>query len=139
MLVERSRLLTAQEIQIATLESKVSALKNQIHDAGERIVEKDSHITELRLNVAHRDLQPGQGLTDSGETLNRKHKKHALTKFLDDQTRSLMRAREGEAIRSAQEVIRSLQKQLSKKDELVERYRRMIHDIRREVAEREEV
>ncbi|KAJ3415066.1 hypothetical protein HDV05_005592 [Chytridiales sp. JEL 0842] len=121
MLLERSRLLTAQEVHIATLESKVSSLTKSLEEAGERMVEKDSHITELRLTVANRDLRPGQGLSEA-----------------DDETRSLFRKREGDAIRSAQEVIRSLRKQLAKKDELVERYRQMVQDIRREVKEREE-
>ncbi|KAJ3333648.1 hypothetical protein HDU76_005628 [Blyttiomyces sp. JEL0837] len=121
MLVERSRLLTAQEIKITTLEAKISELQKELHEKHERIEEKNLHITQLRTDITQRDLQPGSGLTEH-----------------DENARSLVRKREGQAIQSAQDVIRSLQRQLSKKDELVERYRKMVTEIRKEVAYREE-
>ncbi|KAJ3072176.1 hypothetical protein HDU99_002253, partial [Rhizoclosmatium hyalinum] len=50
----------------------------------------------------------------------------------------MVRRREGEAMKSAQDVIQSLQRQLAKKDELVERYREMIKDHRKETNAREQ-
>ncbi|KAI9349156.1 hypothetical protein BDR26DRAFT_675164 [Obelidium mucronatum] len=121
MLVERSRLLTAQEIKISSLETKVEKLKDKLANAGERIQEREAHITELRIDVARNDLRNGEGFTE-----------------YDSKTRQLVRKREGEAMKSAQEVINSLQRQLSKKDELVERYREIIKDRRKDMAIKEE-
>ncbi|KAJ3236898.1 hypothetical protein HDU78_004338 [Chytriomyces hyalinus] len=122
MLVERSRLLTAQEIKISGLEKRIAKLKEKLTHAGNKMAEKDSHITELRINVARNDLREGEGFTE-----------------YDNKTRMLVRKREGEAMKNAQEVINSLQRQLSKKEELVERYRDMITENRKEAAQQKEV
>ncbi|KAJ3076959.1 hypothetical protein HDU98_010253 [Podochytrium sp. JEL0797] len=121
MLVERSRLLTAQEIKISGLENKIEKLKDKLASAGDRINQREAHITELRIDVARNDLRQGEGFTE-----------------YDNKTRQLVRRREGEAMKSAQEVINSLQRQLAKKDELVERYREIIKDHRKDSFAKEE-
>ncbi|KAJ3344968.1 hypothetical protein HDU83_004566 [Entophlyctis luteolus] len=121
MLIERSRLLTAQEIKIANLEGKIESLKEKVGESKEKIAEKDAHITELRIDVARHDLRAGEGLSE-----------------YDNKTRELVRRREGEAMRSAQEVVNSLQRQLAKKEELIERYRETINEKRKEITEHKE-
>jgi CHASE3 domain sensor protein len=51
----------------------------------------------------------------------------------------MIRTKENDTMRAAQEIIQSLQRQLDKKNSLVERYRDMIKDIRNEVSAREDV
>ncbi|KAJ3018475.1 UNVERIFIED_CONTAM: hypothetical protein HDU68_011137 [Siphonaria sp. JEL0065] len=138
MLVERSRLLTAQEIKISNLETKIGTLKEKLSNAGDRIQEREAHITELRIDVARNDLRNGEGFTEYGMLLTTHSRLCAYDYFKDSKTRQLIRRREGEAMKSAQEVINSLQRQLSKKDELVERYREMIKDRRKDMAIKEE-
>ncbi|KAI8621520.1 hypothetical protein BC830DRAFT_180184 [Chytriomyces sp. MP71] len=121
MLVERSRLLTAQEIKISNLERKIEKFKEKIKIGDDKVAEKEAHITELRIDVARNDLREGEGFTE-----------------YDTRTRALVRKREGEAMKNAQEVINSLQRQLIKKDELVERYRNMITEHKKEAAARKE-
>ena len=57
----------------------------------------------------------------------------------DNVARSLARSREGDAIKAAQEVIQSLRRQLAKKEELVERYRKMIAENREKEVHQNEV
>ncbi|KAI9366012.1 hypothetical protein DFJ73DRAFT_955828 [Zopfochytrium polystomum] len=121
LLIQRSRLLSAQEHMIATLEAQVSKLTKQIQDNSEKLSGKESHIMELKSKVLKHELKPGLGLSED-----------------DKIARTMARAREEDAMNAAQEIIKSLQRQLAKKDHLVERYRKMITDIRKEVAEREE-
>ncbi|KAJ1568507.1 hypothetical protein HK405_001162, partial [Cladochytrium tenue] len=121
MLVERSRLLSAQEHKISSLEAQIASMVRDAETWDETLHNKDTYISELKTKMTKLELVPGLGLSEE-----------------DNIARSLARAREGEAMRSGQEIIRSLQRQLSKKDELIDRYRDMIARNRREVAERDE-
>ncbi|KAI8847903.1 hypothetical protein BC829DRAFT_418071 [Chytridium lagenaria] len=115
LLSEKSQLASAQEMKIAHLEAEVSTLSKKLEDAIRRTVAKDSHINELRQTVATRDLREVD-----------------IEEKIDVRTRNLYSDREAEAMHRAQEVIMSLQKQLRKKEELVDKYRDMIKSIRRE-------
>ncbi|KAJ3177182.1 hypothetical protein HK101_010313, partial [Irineochytrium annulatum] len=120
LLVERSRLLTAQEIKITTLESQVSRLSQTVTHSEDKLLSKDHHIAQLRQNVAQRDLQ--ENMTEQE---------------CESRASKIVRAREGEAMRRAQEVISSLQKQLRMKNERIQRLEEMLKKSSRDAAEKE--
>ncbi|KNC97427.1 uncharacterized protein SPPG_09464 [Spizellomyces punctatus DAOM BR117] len=126
LLVERGRLVTAQEIKISTLEGKVRTLETQLQTNVDELYKSKSDLTHLRLEVTTKQIH------ETNTAHNIITAKEGVSTF--DQVRD----REGEAIRVAKETVASLQRQLSAKDELVEKYRKMLKDVRGEMMSHKE-
>ncbi|TPX68705.1 hypothetical protein SpCBS45565_g02947 [Spizellomyces sp. 'palustris'] len=126
LLVERGRLVTAQEIKISTLEGKVRTLETQLQTNVDELYKSKSDLTHLRLEVTTKQIN------ETNTAHNVITAKEGVFTF--DQVRD----REGEAIRVAKETVASLQRQLTAKDELVEKYRKMLKDVRGEMMSHKE-
>ncbi|KAJ3289656.1 hypothetical protein HK104_007316 [Borealophlyctis nickersoniae] len=114
LLVERGRLVAAQELKISTFEGKVAALNAEKQDNAEKLLKREHDLTNMRL-----------------EALAREHQEQVVVEKQDDTTRPSRR--ETEAIRTAQASIASLQRQLGKKDEMIEKYRAMVKEAREDL------
>ncbi|KAJ3039732.1 hypothetical protein HDV00_011964 [Rhizophlyctis rosea] len=113
LLVERSRICTAQEMTISNLEGKISVLEHLVEETGQRLLQTNKDVTKLRLEVSKHDMEK----KDQDEI--------GAIKMT-----SISRRREDQTIRTAQESIKSLQTQLLQKGELVEKYQAMVKELR---------
>ncbi|KAI9101929.1 hypothetical protein DFS34DRAFT_436911 [Phlyctochytrium arcticum] len=121
LLVERGRLVTAQEIKISTLEGKLRTLESHLQDNVDELYKSKSNLTHLQLELTQRDISHRN---DAAEAASAKAHVQVIDKS---------REREGAAIRVAKEAIASLQRQLVAKDELIEKYRVMLKETRDEM------
>ena len=120
MLLERTKLLKAQEIKVAKLEGAILKLEAKLKTNAEKLLQKDSDLTSLQLQLA-------------------KDEKSAFAESAVKDTAQFVvsQDREAEAIRAAKRTIETIRKQVAQKEELVEKYRLKIQSMRKEFAEKE--
>ena len=115
LLVERSKILKVQEIKIATLEADLSVMKLSLQEKTNTLIAKDSELMDYQLGEANQHVL----VSKESETLGVRAMK-------------ISQEREAELIRIAEDTVSSLKRQLDSKDELIEKYRRMVKELRSE-------
>ncbi|KAI8813314.1 hypothetical protein BJ742DRAFT_789891 [Cladochytrium replicatum] len=118
MLIERTKLVVAQDLKISTLQSKIDELNRQLQSRDHIGLQRELEINDLR--IAH-----GQD-------------RDAMEQEQEKQRQESIRKRETETIRAAQETINSLQRQLDQKSGTISKYQNMVQELRDEQKKREE-
>nr|KAJ3422939.1 hypothetical protein HK105_005441 [Polyrhizophydium stewartii] len=122
LLVERSQAVKAQTIKLAQIETENASLKQQIQTLSGQILKKDSDLIGMQLTMAKTDAESHAKKTETALAID-------MTVF------EIARERESDAIKVAKSMIESLQRQITQKEALVQKYRDMIKSVRAEVAE----
>lgn len=122
LLVERSRLLSAQEFKIIALEKKVEEFKTQNADLESTTLNKEFQLINLK---------------QANASLN--HSSGKISDESEQRYRDLARKREADAMRAAQGMIASLRRQLTQKSEMIEKYQKMTIDMREQMGKLGEV
>ncbi|KAJ3105485.1 hypothetical protein HDU96_008568 [Phlyctochytrium bullatum] len=122
LLAEKSRIVAAQDIKIREIENRIHVLSDKLKEERKKGQSKDSKINMLQQNILHKEARDQDEDVATG----------ALT-------RSLAIKEESRAIQITQELLASLQKQLRSKDDLVDKYRKMLNEARKELRMRVEV
>lgn len=117
LLLERTRLLAAQEIRIALLESQLQTSTTQVRELEDETLSKDFQLNSLKQTKALVDIDSGRIIDDT------EHK-----------FREMARSRESDAMKAAQGMIASLRRQLTQKCQLVEKYQGMIFEMREKMG-----
>ena len=124
LLVDRTKLAKAQELKIVSLETDIFTLKSSL----------DNQMSELR----DREMELiNTKLASSSKKPLIVHKQCKYLKPCISSKASFSNERE-ELIRVAEETISSLKRQLSKKEETLEKYRNMIQELQTEIANQKE-
>lgn len=113
LLVERTRLLTAQEIKISSLETKVKDYKAQIETMEHEGLDKEFKLNNLQQANVRLNLESGKIMDET-----------------EQKYRDMARKREADAMLAAQGMIASLRRQLSQKADMLEKYQKMICEMR---------
>ena len=119
LLIERSR-------ENKMLQIKNSQLENTIKENG-RAIQQTSHL----LNVANLELQKTQALLETKQ----REENAELEQKREGAGGDKSRIREARALHFAHETTMSLQRQLTQKNELIQKYRDMLKKIRADLAE----
>jgi xylose isomerase len=73
------------------------------------------------------------------ESANQKIEKSQLSQQIEHRDLAWSQEREEEVIRIAEETIESLRRQMSRKDEMIEKYRSMVKELRQDILLQKEV
>ncbi|KAJ3000585.1 hypothetical protein HDV02_004880 [Globomyces sp. JEL0801] len=124
LLMERTRQVSLLNKRIMETESKCIQKNDQLQNAVNALNESNLQLDKLKLERdqwLHSSRAP-KPTTDAIE----------LEKKYNDKSRN----REARALQFAQETLMSLQRQVAQKDEMVEKYRKMLSNVRKECAEK---
>ncbi len=98
------------------------------------MIKKDEQLSLLQMQIMGSDV-----VTESAVSVVAKSFGNPRSSFLASKDAEIARGREQRAIELAQDTVESLQRQLSQRNALVDKYRNMLKSIRRDVLAQKEV
>lgn len=136
LLLERTRLVKSQELRISSLTEDMKRLKQSMDTHQETALRKDEQLSTLQLQI-----MDSTAVTESAIAVVAKSLGNVLLFYMYAASKDaeLARSRESRAMELAQDTVESLQRQLTQRNQMVEKYRGMLKSIRREVLNEKDV